>query len=654
MEMMQLPKNKDDLAEALESMRKAAWPGREQYRIQCMIAHYYLNGYRKFKLLENSRLMVGFENEYGDLKFRNEALRAQYRTELGRFLRMDLSPIVSPPEWGLDSLRKAAISQVGLDHATHTLLDNSVKADFCQQFLVFGTVGLCHWRTLNLDGAYESEYEAVPGWELLPMPKNPLTHKSVKGIMRYRYVPKKWLETKMGGDTKLRVPSNSADSMVVECAYGTAPDDMLGAGTSAQNFAGIGKDGRANGKQLMEEYVPLTEAWVYGPKDSVARYIVKVGKVIVADQDFMAGGRRIARPIGIARFTPTTGFYSYGLVGMLVGMNERNEKMLQNLFKNVEDLDAYGVLMWPATAGVGIEQINKKQGGRPRGLVYEPDYTVPDHKPYSVSPVNTGDFPGKVASMGLGLQETWAGQGPMTRGDAPGRVDSKPGLGMLFEVSQITNAAPAHQIADAYSTVYRSVLCSVKEDWSPTTTLRLTNVDDNVAGVVIGDDGGIALEDNPLPDYWEVKIDVKDRQPSSREKKTQELIMMRQMNEIDEVEFRLENYRQKLGLPVGNRQEYEEYRKAVFDNILMFNDGKTPKDLVLNTALDNPEIQLRAIRGFTSRLEFRFASKEVRDAFEQRKNVYEQMLGGWPDQMPPPEQVPQMQAPPQQAGGFGG
>lgn len=642
MEIMQLPSNANDLADALEQARSAAWPAREMFRTQCLIAHYYLNGYRHFRVFEGNRLMVGYETENGELRFRNESLRTQYKTELGRFMRMDLSPVVLPTEWGLNSIRNASISQVALDYATASLFDNSLKLDFLQQFFVFGTVGLGHWRTVGADGTYEPEIEVIPGWELLPLPKNPLVNRSIRGMMRYRHVPLEWLKKKMGPAGTKRVTSYSdADLEVVDCSYGTSPDDMGGLGLQPMSRwrSSGAEDARKDGKELIEKFVPLLEAWTYGPKDTVSRYIVKAGKKVIVDVDFYKERVRVARPITISKFIPMTGMYSYGLVSMLMAMNERNERMLQNLFKNVEDLDTYGVVMWPSTAGATVEEFAKKSGPRPKAVTYEPDYTVPDQKPYTIKPVNTGDFPGKVAAFGSSMQEKWAGIGPMSSGEAPGRLDSKPGLSMLYEVSQIASAAAAHQIADAFASVYRSVLGSLREDWTPDTTLRLSKVTDDVAGVVIGQDGSIALEENPLPNYWEVKIDVKDRQPMGREKRLQELAMHLQMQIIDPVDYRLICYRENLNAPVGNRQEYEEYRKAMFDNIVMFNDGKTPKDVVMSTALDDPEIQLRAIRGFTSRLEFRFASDAVRYAFEQRKKVYEDMLGSWPSAMPGSEMV---------------
>lgn len=109
---------------------------------------------------------------------------------------------------------------------------------------------------------------------------------------------------------------------------------------------------------------------------------------------------------------------------------------------------------------------------------------------------------------------------------------------------------------------------------------------------------------------------------------------MLQMGIVDDVEFRLINYREDLGFMVGHREEFEAYRKAVYHNIKLFNDGKTPGDIQPNIMFDNPEIHLRAVTGFVSRLEFSFASVAVREAFQKLTDLLRGMLAEYPAQAP--------------------
>lgn len=633
MESIKLPKDKDELARAITAMKDASWTMRRRFKMTCRLAHHYLNGIRHFDRApgHSDLLLVGYENAEGALKFRNEALRTAYRTVLGQFMRMDLRPHVKRVNWGLDAVRGAAIAQVALDYQAALANVDAYKPDFLQQLLTFGMVGVAHWRDIDQEtNAYRSELEIVPPWELLPIPERPLTVGAVRGVMRHRYVPLSWLEDKKGSNGKKISLPNSADAEIIEVAYGYDPEDMEDSG-AALNM-GSASNAISGNDRLQHRFAPLTECWTMHGDRSVAQYVAKVGSEIVMNIKMQPGTTPL--PIGIARHTPTTGWYSYGLVGMLMGLNHQGEKMIQNLMENVSQLDAFGTVLWPTTAGVGHEEFNKKTG-RPKVVLYEPDYSSQRIGPERFTPVNTGELPGKVASFANEMIDSWAGLGPLYQGQPVGRVDSAAGVGLSFEISQITTAATAAQIADAWANVYKAMLASAKADWGPETVLQLTYIDDNIAGVSMQDDGQVVLESNPLPRYAAVDVDVRERRLQNRDKQVQELLQVFQMGGIDLIDLRIEVYKRGLDFPIGSAADYESHRVAMYNNVRLFNDGKTPGQIYANTVLDDVEVHLRTTLAFTRRLEFKMASPEVRSAFEERVMMLQKMVGQYPSQAPP-------------------
>jgi hypothetical protein len=632
MATIKLPDKKEDLVAALEQARGAAWPERNRYLVDAQIAHHYLRGCRRFLVtdLAGGRVQVGYETSKGEFKFRYEDIRNKYRIELGRFSRMNLSPAVSRKNWGLSAMRKASIGQVVLDHGVSRVDLQKRKMEFFECLLTYGMSAVGHWGAMSEEGEVRSEIEIIPPWELLPLPAKYMSEQARTGVMRYRKVPLAWLKekSKKGGmEGGLSLPQGDgarAKMQVEELPYGASPEVSSSDGSPYMTDPTAG----TGGKDTMEDYAPLLEVWIDGPLHTLKRYIVMVGGHIAYDETY----EDVPFPVGIARFIPDLGFYSYGLVSMLVTGNHQMEMMLQNLVTNVRQLDQFGTVLWPTTAGAGL---SKFQGeGRPKIVPFEPDPTGAKAKPFNLTPASTGDFPGRMAAMIQGVQDKLANQGPLFSGQSVGRVDSAAGLGFTFEVAQIAIATAAHETANAWSQAYRSLLAYAKARLKGDAVLSITNVDDNVAGVVIQPDGSVSLDNNPLPEYWEVEVDIKDRKPHSREQRVRELIEMRQLEEIDPLEFQLLNYQEGLELPVGGKKEFEGFRKATYQNILLFNDGKTPGEIDTNLLFDDPEIHLRAVEAFTSRVEMLFASEEVRQAFEQLTMTLRQRLGMFPEQMP--------------------
>ena len=146
--------------------------------------------------LDEGKVMIGYEDNLGELHFRNEDLRVKYKTELGRYMKMDLNPSVEKTSWGLDALRKASMAQVTLDHDTARMNITDKESQFFQNLLCYGMGVLAHSQKKSAMGASAPDVEVVPSWEMLPFPANPTSNYEVRGHMRNRKVPLAWLKDK--------------------------------------------------------------------------------------------------------------------------------------------------------------------------------------------------------------------------------------------------------------------------------------------------------------------------------------------------------------------------------------------------------------------------------------------------------------------------
>jgi hypothetical protein len=316
--------------------------------------------------------------------------------------------------------------------------------------------------------------------------------------------------------------------------------------------------------------------------------------------------------------------------------------MLRNLFENVQDMDEFGYLMCPNN--LGINKRSFKKTSKPRIIFYGADYTLPESKPYTLEPATTGDFPGRVASMATQLQQKLSGQSELLSGDAPGRTDSAAAMGFLFETSNIPLSVPAEEIRRTWSHVHRALLQMGREDHSEGGAIQLRSVDDSVAGVVLNPETGVMQldDDNVLPDAWDVKVGIQESMPQPKAQRKAELVQMLQLQLVTPLEFRIINYREELGFPVGNRAEWSGYQKAMFHNIILFGGGKVPGTIVSDNKFDNPEIQLFALQDFVAKVQFSLSSKEVQEAFEQRIAYFQNLTGSYPEQLPRPEEAAEL------------
>ena len=250
-------------------------------------------------------------------------------------------------------------------------------------------------------------------------------------------------------------------------------------------------------------------------------------------------------------------------------------------------------------------------------------------------------MPAKIADIALEQMQRLANQGSYYQGETSGRIDSAAGLGFLFNTGNIALGLPTHGMADALAGAYARMLQVAKDRLGPGDTIELATIDDAVAGVIIDPTTGLMqLSNNPIPDPWEVDINVKDRTPRDRNVRKEELKELYGMELVDPTRFWIAALEENLDFPGANKEIWETWRKVTWQIIVLFRDGQTPGPLVVGEHTQNANIQLMAVQQFMNKIEFALASEPVRARFEEWKIMLEILSGkNFPVGLPPPEEI---------------
>jgi len=664
MARLALPKKELDLVDALDA---EMIPSEQEANIHVTshkIIDAYLAGVRRFKIIDrwSGNLSIAFENSKGELDMRYEEIVRLYLAEVGRYMKMDITPTAGKKGESLDALRKAAIGAATLGALSATLPLDQVKRQAIIPFLKHGTVGLNHIET-GLPKMPDM-IELVPAKQLRGLPAWVDGCGNLMGVGRKRWVPILWLQDRMKTVFQKRIdlkraetdmlardvpwggpPPDHTDHYPGYAAGGTAKvpkSDLLGIDISKPGGSYYDRPGPRREGRL---YVPLEEIYIYDDTQQfVARFIIKVGNKILVDENFEEQDVMVLCPLHVARHTDIGKMFARGFVAPLIPMNDQIERMLQSLFKNVAELDMFGTLMVPGASNIDIKKW--RTGPRPRAESFDPDPLNPTIQPFVLQPATTGKLPGEVANIASGIMERLAGQGPQFRGETSGRVDSAAGLGFLFNTGNISLGLPSHGLADAFAGVYSRMLQVAKERMQPGETIQLATIDDAIAGVILDPTtGALRLAENPIPNAWEIKVDIKDRQPRDREIRKQELKELFGMGLVDPTRFWVTVMEENLDMPGAPRELWETWRKVTWQIIQLFRDGQTPGNVDVGEHTQQPDIQLIKLGEFMNKIEYSLASEAVRQAFEEWKIGLELLAGQrFPDELPPPEVAAQAEA----------
>jgi len=649
-----LPKNKRNVGQAIKEAADRSRRVRNIKAATWWTVHYYLQGCRDFDYISYTTGEVdAFYPDTQGVRFKHEELVRKYQEVAGQLLRLPINPRVRRRAACLDALRKESVSQLALDSVFSQAELDRVKAGLVPLLLRFGTAAVLVERGGHPDEPPVPRLTVVPPWQLLSIPADPSHEDEVQAIIRERWVSREWLR-QMGYGRVL-----SANEHGIVTRAGRRGEPPASSVEGAQQEGGVetmfedldtppSPDGDAS-----DTFVRITETWVRGENDRLMRYVLTSGSVVLDDRDFSEVDYTDVRfmPIHVARFLDCGGFWGRGLLELLLPANVELEYLLESLFKNIEDLDLFGVMFVPGDIRLNRADLEKPVEG-PRVVPYEVSMFNPNSKPFNIAPANPGTLPAEVAKIAMMLVERLAPSSDLLRGEAPGRADSATGFNILFELSTLPLTMPVLSMARALAGAYKTSLALMRQHWDARQLSVRSMTDDTVAGVIIDPaTGTLDTSKNALPHPDEVDIYVSQNIPRTEEQELTRLLLMLDKGIITPRWFRILARRRNLDLPLANENEWQNYRRAMFNNVILFNDGITPNiQGVVVRDEDMHDIHIAVIDAFTSRPEFQLASPEVREAFARLRQEHMAQVGAIPDQLPLPEELVSPGAP----GGLGG
>lgn len=649
------PANKKQVEDIIFNLVQTGKGKRNPYSIRWYIANFYMQGLREFSSIDytSGTVQIAYMNEAGLLKFRYEDIVAKYQAQLGRLMAMNLSPAIGRKGVSLDGMKKASVAQVVLDEAFPPDKVKQLSLRLSPTLLLYGTAGLGLW----VESSDSLGIDVIPPWELLPIPIDIAGPSDVRGLMRVRFVPTDWiknLQITPGANTK---DSKAIDDVQLPVGMLPVSADVLGDGLLSMANAGGGfyvktadPSGRdmASGKQPKVDktrtgVTQLVEVWTETSDGYLAEYIVLAGMSKLTQlyrKDHTA--EKYPMPVRIVRDITVGSFWGRSFVDLQIPLNHELELAISSMFQSVADFDLYGLLLWPTT--LGTPPLARRGQDGLKVLAYEPDYTSPDVKIQPVQPAKMTGPQIDAIRVAIGLMDKIANQpNEMMTGEAPGRTDSAAGFNFLWERSGIPLSPTSKNIADGVSGIYRAALRILKDNWPDQKVVGISQLDDSLAGIILDQDTGtLSLSKNAIPYPDEVNVSIASEVPVSKEQQKFELkeALDKQRITLEEYSFKVRT--QGLDLPVGMEVEWQNYRRAMLENIVLFGDGETPGQVIVSER-DHQRIHQQVIDAFMARPEFYAANQKVRDAFVKHQEEHKYGQATLPEGMQTPEEAAELE-----------
>jgi hypothetical protein len=641
-----LPKKETQAAEVIERIIQQGKGLRSPQQTRWFIAALYLQGLREFSHIDYQAgtVSISYLNEAGILKFRHEEIIAKYTTQMGRLMALDLSPAVERRGVSLDGVRKASVAQVVLDAAVSQDKISRLKIDLIPPLLMYGTVGVAAW----IEGEDSQGIEVIPPWQLFPIPVNIAGPNEVRGVIRVRPVPTEWVKNLQITPNKGTKTYKNLDDVKIPAGHMPIDLDTMSEGLMSMTSAGGGffvrhedmknvnmATGRKEKKDEVNKAITqLVEVWTETSDGFLAEYAIYAGMSKLTElYRYDHTAQKYHMPVRVIRDTVVGSFWGRSYVDQLIPLNNELEYALSSIFQAVNDFDLYGFLLWPNTLGTPAEAERGQDGIKK--MRYETDYTCPEQRPEMVEPAKLVAPQIQAVQLASGLMDKVANQpSEMLSGGAPGRVDSSAGLGFLYEVSGIPISPAAKNVADGLSGVYRAILRLLKDRWSDKKVVNVSSLDDSLAGIVLDAEAGtLNLSQNAIPYPDEVSVTIASEVPVSKEQMKQELKEALKEQRITLDEFNWTVRKEGLNIPVGDEVAWQNYRRAMLENILLFGDGETPGKAIVSEH-DLHRVHLQVLQAFVARPEFYSASPQVREKFYEHINEHKGAMGVYPEQLP--------------------
>lgn len=668
-----------DLARAIERARQAAVHERNKRSVDWKITRHWLEGGRVFgigsKAYSSGSLMLGWRSPVGDYHVRIEEALVKSQIEQGRLGLLRLGPAAKPLPFGLDAQRFAAMAQVAFDYALSKEDLDAALRTVIQYTVNYGTFGCVATFDTWPDGTPIYGIEIIPPWELAAMPSDPNSAEDAGAIMRDRWVPLEFLLSLTRSDGTAVFGTLPSDKVVLRqmearfVPYGSRLDTTESAqinetgGIAGDEFEKDSDGATPNTSSSI--FVRLVETWVRGPANTLARFIATAGKQVLLDETFGDAKWKALEiekpdpaplpppfPIGIGGYYPVGGFWLRSFTSPLISINHEIEKTLGSVFKQVRDWDTMGVLFIPQNMGLNKRRLQVSNS--PKVMEYEPDHITPENRPFQLKPVSAGPQAAQVAQLAMGLSERGANQGELFKGQAPGRVDSQVGLNFLFQAQNVPLDVTATSLKRALTTAYRAILYQARIAITAFDKIRLTRVDDAIAGIRIDPRSGkLSKSGSGIPWPGDVEITVESTVAESPDQRKQEIMSHLQAGLIDQLGYWIALFQEGLTVPSLMKDIEHAVEKATMNNILLFGDGEEvgkENEIFFEPDADNVEVFLRILQQFIQKPVFGLASPEIQKLFfDYKDRLLQRDPAVLPEGLAPPEDAVQEPAP--QVGG---
>jgi hypothetical protein len=607
--------------------RRASW----------LVALYYLMGARQFDVFDpvSGSVRYSYLDEDDRLDFQSSELLSAVDKISGRLSSLDFRPLVQRVGSSLSSIRQRSIAQIMLDQVVSEHQLQRVVPQFNHVFTLLGSCGITGHMVNHPTVGMTADLEVVHPMELFPFPSLTQDYTKQRGLLRQRMVSLEYLKDVFGA--KVSRNKDRLEYFTIKPGetfeQQTANEYVLGSNVQYSDTKVVGSDPKYDAIEV----VKVRELWLKGPRDTVSRYVVTSGEYVIHDEEFE--GREVYCPIGFARFMENGTFHGAGVFDLLFPLCREAEKLQKQLFKNIHDIDRYGVLVLPH-GSFNANTMLRDVGKGLRVFPWEPDPISEGFRPFNITPFNSGDVPGKVSAFAVQQIDRL---NPIRDLIAEkGRVDSATGLQFLDEQVNRAMNTPTAGVQAAWGDCYRSVLAgTVREVVFSPKTFTVDQLTLDLAGVVVDPETmAVSFEQNPLPSLSQLSFKIKDINPRSKVARKQEALQLQQQFQIDADTFMLFALKEGLDFAMWTDEHQSAYESVVRNCLLLYGDGKVPGQVVLTPQTSKPEMQIRVLNSFMAGPTMAVASAEVQNAFiEYHKTLMGFMGLVLPNALPNPDDM---------------
>jgi hypothetical protein len=621
MKAVQIPKDKKALARMMWRHGERGDAVFMYRRTMWLLAWYYLNGYRRFDLFDPSTgSMTPYHlDEEGNMEFQSQALLYKINQVSGRLQAMDTRPKVNQQGQTLAGMRSRSVAQILADA---TISENQVelaKEQCSWLFACLGFAGLQGHISNEASIGLTNDIEVIHPKELRPFPTMGENTAQDHGIMRTRVLPMQFLKD-LYGDTIARRkddleyyevdPGDSWIDRADNYAAGSSPSAIMSnSGWGGQTF----KPGDDTTGKDWTEVVRVRELWVKGPTGLVSQYVTASGDLILDNQDLR--DLEVYCPIGYGRFFNNGTWWGAGMFDILFSQHRQFELLCKALYNNVRDIDRYGVVVLPQ-GEFNKNTVLHDVGRGLRALFWSPDPLAEGFRPFAISPVSSGDLPGKTAAF---AQEQMERNNPIQDLiKEKGRVDSAAGLSFLDEQIQQALTTPSRGMQRMWGDMWRSsVQVTTQRLMMSGEGIHVNHLTLDLAGAVIDPESEmISFDKNPVPALSRLNFSIQQASPSSKVARKMEMIRLWEVKlETDPVAFKFQAWKEGLDFPLWSEDE-GAFQRSIKVILQLFNDGEEPGEIALDPTTIKPEIMVRLVTMMMTSPHMAVASPDVINQFQ--------------------------------------